>query len=203
MIIPAHTANATAGFGSHKEVKDPRFEYGKISLFHDVKEKGYHFDDDLWTRVYDLADARESESSEEHPKQSKRSPRRRSGSDRTTASMQDRFAQLQKTLLREFTGPFPIAKINIFKVYLACVQIAGIISDKMHEDMHRGSNCMCFAEVLLNAADQYKENEHKLHPFGCKELVETCKNAIAQVLGQRKLDEFFGRTYNYVCEVYP
>jgi hypothetical protein len=148
-------------------------------------------DDDLWTRVYNLADSGESEPSEERLKQSKRSRRRRSSYDHTTASMQDRFAQLHKAMLREFRSPFPIAKINIFEVYLACVQIVGIISDKTHEDKHRGIHCICFPEVLLNAADQYKENEHKLHPFGCKEPVETCKNAMAQVLGERKLDEFF------------
>jgi len=47
MIVPAHTAKATAGFGSHKEVKDLRFEYQKISLFHHIKERSYLLDEDL------------------------------------------------------------------------------------------------------------------------------------------------------------
>jgi hypothetical protein len=190
MVVPAHTAKATAGFGSHKEVKDPRFEYRKVSLFHHIKERGYHLDDDLWTRVYDLADAEESEPLKEQPKRRKGSHRRRSSSDHTAVSMQDRLAQLEKAMLREFTGPFPVAKINLFEVYLTCVRIVSIISDKMHDDKHRGINCLCFTDILLTAADRYKENAHKLQPFGCKELVEMCKSAITQVLGETKLDAF-------------
>ena len=54
MSIPAHTAKATAGFGLRKEANDSRFEYRKVSLFHHIKERGYHLDDALWNRVHDL-----------------------------------------------------------------------------------------------------------------------------------------------------
>lgn len=190
MIVPAHTAKATAGFGSCGDVQDPRFDYQKISLFHNIKQKGYHLDDDLWRRVYDLADTENTELPRKHEKSRRRSGRRRSSSDHTKDSTHDRLGQLEKAVLREFTGPFPIVKVNIFKVYLACVRIVGMISDEMHEEQHRGTNCVCFTEVLLNAADRYKENEHKMQPFGCKELVETCKRAMERVSGERELEEY-------------
>ena len=188
MIVPAHSAKATAGFGSHKEVKDPRFEYRKISLFHHIKEKGYHLDDDLWTRVYDLAEADEIRASEKQAKQSTSS--RRSSSGYAAASEQHRLLQLEKAVLQEFTGPFPVAKINLFEVYLACIRVITVISDKSHEGKHRGINCLCFADVLLTAADAYKDNSHKFRPFGCKELVKICKDAMKEVLGNRRLEEF-------------
>ena len=180
MVVPAHTAKATAGFGSHKEVKDPRFEYRKISLLHHVKDKGYQLDDDTWTRVYDLADA-----ADEVP-ELKPPSRHRTRSHHAADSTRHRLQQLEKAVRREFTGPLPVAKVNLFQVYLACVRVIGIVSDKTHHDTDRCVHCLCFADVLLAAADAYVDNAHRLRPFGCKELVRVCGDAMLEVLGERE-----------------
>ena len=39
MIVSAHTTKATAAFGSCKNVQESRFDYQKVSLFHNIKEK--------------------------------------------------------------------------------------------------------------------------------------------------------------------
>jgi len=63
--------------------------------------------------------------------------------------------------MTEFTGPFPIAKIAFFKVYIACVHIIGIISGYAHEKGDQGSRCLCFLDMILSAADQCRDNEHR------------------------------------------
>jgi hypothetical protein len=162
MIVPAHTAKATAGFVSCKNVQEPRFDYQKVSPFHNIKEKGYDLDDDLWRRVYDSTNSEDIELLKGRGKRGRRSCRRRSSLDHTKASMQDRLAQLKKAMLRELKSPVPIAKANISKVRYPCVRILGIISDEMREDKSSGTNCFCFAEMLLNVADHLNIRYNRL-----------------------------------------
>lgn len=191
MAVPAHTAKATAGFGLRKEANDTRFAYCKISLFYHVKEKGYHINESIWNRTRAIAnhdthatgkDRKDHICAHHLPKQD-------------TTSCPHHLSHLQKAVLSEFTGPFPLARVNFFKVYLSCVQIISIISDKTHVGEDRGRNCLCFADVMLQAADRYQANVHKLHLFGCKELVSTCKEAMSTVLGERSLDDFLWKTF--------
>ena len=51
-------------------------------------------------------------------------------------------------------GPFPIARINFYKVYTAYVRIVSIISDKAHGDSDQGAKCLCFLAAMLSAADR-------------------------------------------------
>ncbi len=191
MSIPAHTAKATAGFGLRKEANDSRFEYRKVSLFHHIKERGYHLDDALWNRVHDLTNIHQED---QNPRKStKRCLCSRHGDsehDTSSSSHQHGLHRLEKAVIRDFTGPFPIAKINFFEVYLACVRIISIISDNTHGGTERGLNCLCFLDAILSAADRCKDNEHRSQPFKCKELVETCKDAMSTVLCRRGLDDF-------------
>lgn len=191
MLIPAHTAKATAGFGLRKEANDSRFEYRKVSLFHHIKERGYHLDDGLWDRVMDFTNIHQ----EDHTARKSRKPCRcsqRVEPEHATfsSSPQHNLHCLENAVTRDFTGPFPIAKINFFEVYIACVRIISIISDNTHRGTERGRNCLCFLDAILAAADRCKDNEHRLQPFNCKELAETCKDAMSAVLGGRSLDDF-------------
>ena len=92
----------------------------------------------------------------------------------------------------EFNGPFPIAKLNLFQVYLACVRIVSVISDRWHGDQVRsGQNCLCFMDTLLPAADRYLDNDHRQWRMGCtQELVGICRDALKDALGGRAIDEF-------------
>ena len=191
MAIPAHTAKASAGFGLRKEANDSRFAYCKISLFYHVKEKGYHINESLWSRIHALAGQnlsglgnRGHRCTHDHTRQ-----------EPTPSSCPHQLSHLQSAVLTDFAEPFPIARVNFFKVYVSCVQIISIISDKTHGGDDRGRNCLCFLDVMLEAADRYKDNEHKLQPFGCRELVSTCKEAMSAVLGERSLDDFLWKTF--------
>ena len=194
MVIPPHTAKATAGFGLRKEINDERFECSKVSIFHHVKERDYHLDAALWNRVHTLADtyetpANESKRSETHSC----SHHSHSVPNAFSTSPQRRLQCLHNAVLADFNGPFPTAKLNFFAIYSACVRIVSLISDKTHGEEHRGLNCLCFLDAIVSAADRYKDNEHRLQPFGCKELVGSCKDAMRDALGGIEVEEFLWR----------
>ena len=191
IAIPAHTAKSTAGFGLRKEANDSRFAYCKVSMFYHIKEKGYHVNESLWSRTNALAnlsvigkDRKTRSCTHGHLKQ-----------EPASTSCLYQLSQLQRAVLTDFAGPFPIPKINFFQIYMSCVQIVSIISDKTHDGGEIGRNCLCFLDVMVQSADRYKANEHRLQPFGCKELVDTCKEAINEVLGDRSLDDFLWKIF--------
>ena len=191
MAVPAHTAKATAGFGLRKEANDTRFAYCKISLFYHIKEKGYHVNESLWNRAHALGDTCAPGKDQKryacvhsHPKQ-----------DVASKECPHQLHHLQKAILTEFAGSFPIARINLFQVYMSCVRIINIVSDKTHDGEDRGRNCLCFLDAMIQAADRCKANEHRLQPFGCKDLVDTCKEAMSTVLGERSVDAFLWKTF--------
>ena len=194
--VPANSAKATTGFGLRKEANDSRFEYRKISLLHHIKDRGYHVDEASWDRVRDVNDINEDGIKSANKAKKRRSCHHAHSSSQCSpfsTSSQHQLRQLQKALLTEFTGPFPIAKINFFEIYISCVRIVSMISDRAHGDEDKGSRCLCFLETMVTAADRCRENEHRLQPFGNRELVECCKEAMLSVLGGREVEEFLWR----------
>lgn len=190
MVIPAHSAKTSDGSGLRKEANDTRFDYCKISLFYHIKEKGYHVDEGLWSRIHALADPRALGKDHKRHACGHNSPKQE-----TMSNSCHQLSHLQEAVLADFAGPFPKARVNFFKIYISCAQIISIISDKGHGDQERGQNCLCFLETLLQAADRYKANEHRWQPFGCKGLVHTCKKAMSAVLGERSVDDFLWKTF--------
>ena len=191
MAIPAHTAKVTAGFGLRKEANDARFAYCKVSMFYHIKEKGYHVNESLWGRTHALTDPCVSrkehkghtcahENLEHYP---------------TCNSRPHQLSQLQEAVLTDFVGSFPIVKVNFFRVYMSCVRILAIISDKTHGDEDCGRYCLCYLDTMLQAADRYKANEHQLPPFGCKGLVNICKEAMSAVLADSSVDDFLWKIF--------
>lgn len=193
MVIPAHTAKATAGFGSQKEAKDPRFEYRKISVLHHIRGKGYHLDDFVLNRIC-TSDEGESDESSISSKAAKPNLGCGHGSRESQSPPSDNWRRLQclqKALHDELDGPFPIARIDLFKVYLDCIHVVSTISDRWHGDKARyGQNCLCFADTLLMAADRYKNNEYRLQPLGCNELVGICQSAMKETLSGKRVDQY-------------
>ena len=184
--IPKSAAKATADFHLRKEANDSRFQYRKISLLHHIKEQDYHIDSCTWNRIHQLTEKddqcsrkKTSSTSCHHHHSPQHVP--------FSGSPHDHISQLQAAVLTEIAGPFPVAKINFFKIYMSCAQIVSLISDKGHD---QGSRCMCFVEIMVTAADRFKENEHKLQAFGCRELVKSCEEAITTVLKDKSLDDF-------------
>lgn len=205
MCIPARTAKATAGFGLQKEANDARFEYRKISLLHHVKERGYHLEPALWKRVDNLANPptpEEQTSSRKGPKRRSCShpPHAHAPSTSSTTPPPHQLHTLHTALQTEFTGPFPTARINFFAIYLSCIRIVSLISDRVHQQGQAEgispttapliTNCLCFLDAMLDAADRYRDNEYRMQPFGCGRLVEICGGAIREVLGEVGLEGF-------------
>ncbi|KAL6720015.1 hypothetical protein ACLMJK_001936 [Lecanora helva] len=187
--IPVQSAKATAGFGMRKEANDSRFQYRKISLLHHIKREDYHLDDTSWERVGQL-NAHKHHMLETSKKRSSCHHHNPTQNHPFSTASQHNLCQVQAAVLTEFCGPFPAAKINPFEVYMSCVKIVSMISDGAHGDLDKGARCLCFLEAIVTAADRYNDNQYKLQPFGCKELVRNCKDAMTTVLGDRNLDDF-------------
>lgn len=193
MVIPAHTAKATAGFRSRNDVDDPRFQYGKLSLLHHVKGKSYHLDRVTWERVYNVKNdhANESQPSQKSTERCPCSQHTHTVHDLYSGTSQQSLQSLQTAILTEFTGPFPIPKINFFEVYLSCLNIISIISDKYHGDKARpGQHCLCFVDPMLSFADRCEGNGRASLLLGCRELVDICRQAMVEVLGGKDLQGF-------------
>ncbi|KAK3175945.1 hypothetical protein OEA41_007267 [Lepraria neglecta] len=189
----AHTAKATAGFGSRNDVDDPGFQYGKLSLLHHVKGKGYHLDRVTWERVYNVENnhTNEAQPSQKSTKRCPCSQNTRTVHDLYSGTSQQSLKSLQTAILAEFTGPFPIPKINFFEVYLSCLNIISIISDKYHGDKARpGQHCLCFVDPILSFADRCGGNGRASLLLGCRELVDICRQAMVEVLGGKELQGF-------------
>ena len=75
------------------------------------------------------------------------------------------------------------------------MQIISIISDKTHYDEDRGRRFLFFLDAILQAADRYKANEHRLQPFSCKKLVDTCKECMNAVVGASCFDHSLWKTF--------
>ena len=197
MAIPAHTARATAGFDARKQIVDSRFEYRKISCFYHIKERGYRLDDATWNRICRLS-SNDDEDGErkDHKRRSCTHHGHPADAAFSSCSAQHRLASLQKAVLTEFTAPFPVAKVNFLRVYLACVHIIAKISDRYHGDGERaGQHCLCFVDPILSTGDRCRSCGCGFRPVGCKDLVRICREAMQETLGGILVDEF---VWNYI-----
>ncbi len=167
------------GKGMRKEISDERFKYDKFSLFHQIKEANYALDEGLWAQILG-------------GKQGKKASRReklevRQRLERATASHHP-LRQVEQEVFKDFKGEFPVAKINLFEVYLACTNIVSRVSDELHGP--KGEHCLCFVETLLKAADRYQADRHDPRPFSQRQLLLTTEKAFWGVLGDRPLSDF-------------
>lgn len=180
LAIPPHTAQATAGFGTQE---DPRFDCRKISTFYQIKKGGYYLDNAAWCRVFDTSAARQGGSP---PQRGKRCSHHGAlgSQDPGLCDPHTRFEKLQQAVAGDFEGPFPVARINFCKVYLAVVRVVSLISDRGHgEQAKPGQKCLCFTDEILSAADRYLARDDEKMPFGHKGLVTVCQEAMVEVLG--------------------
>jgi len=197
MAIPAHAAKATAGFSIPKceADSDHRFDIEKISLLHYIKSRRYHPTKANWKRICEIGNAEPKESLDskisKFGEQGTCPHSRQAGNDPSCPNQ--RLQGLQKALHTELAGSsFPVAVINFFAVYLACVHIISTISDRYHasfdDDTTSGQNCLCFVDDVLRAGDRCRADE-KL-PFGHQGLVDICQEAILETMAGKDLDDF-------------
>ncbi|KAL9111973.1 MAG: hypothetical protein Q9227_003593 [Pyrenula ochraceoflavens] len=182
MIVPAHTAREAVGFdgvGLRKEANDSRFEYERISLFHHIKETNYVLDAGLLSST--------------HGKCSKRSlgASKASTTPKPSVHASQPLSDLQSRILNEFNGSFPVAKVNLFAVYLACVNIVGILTRELHVD-NQHDRCICFIRDLATAADHVKA--HDRAPLGCKKIIEAFRLAVQESLADKSFDDFLWKS---------
>ena len=196
MRIPARAAKATAGFSiSHCEASaDHRFDIEKISKLHYIKSQGYHAAKANLTHIY------EADKFWQRDTMDKKSPKQRKSTGCTHSQNPtnlsccpvQRLHQLDKAIALELTGPSPVAKINLFTVYLASVHIISAISDEYHamfESAKPGQHCLCFVDDILSAGERCSGCE-KI-PFGHKGLVDICKTAMVTKMAGKDLEDFF------------
>ena len=186
MIVPAHTAREAIGFdgkGLRKEANDSRFDYRRISLFYYTKRSNYVSHRCLFDSI--------------HPSNS---------STRCTSELQkqhsepegpglasERLLHLQSRISAEFTGKLPVAKVNIFTFYLACVNVIDIITKEIHTE-GQPDRCICFVRELALAADHARDHGRIQQPLGSKDVVKAFAKAVQEVLQHKSCDDFLWRS---------
>ena len=187
MAIPAHTAKATAGIALRMEVNDPRFSYWKTSFLHYIKTRDYRLDEAAWSRVSNL---NSKNSCQKYNREHSCWQQGHSEDDFSSYSPQYRLQSLQDAVLTEFNGPFPVAKVNLYAIYLACVRTISLISDKSHgEDTRPGQKCLCFTDTILSAVDRCTDGDHIIQLLGYQDLAKICQDAMIEVLGRITVEE--------------
>ena len=190
ITIPTQTARATAGFGDCEKASELRLSCRKLSSFYHIREKKFHLDAATWDQVHKKCDNRK----EDTPKGKKSRPCSHHGHPKenpfSSCRPQERFESLHQAMLTEFTGSFPIAKINLMKVYLACLQVVSKITDGHHGEKESGKHCTCFIDQLLADGDRCRGYGNKCQPSGSKHLIRTCQRAMVEILGGEKVEEF-------------
>lgn len=216
LTIPADTAKATAGFISGCVApRDPRFDCGRLSLMYRIKERNYRFDAATLDAINRQAKCNDichgDVGAFVTPNSSRDSPRRGSGTsgqvlvpdsgekgpvlDRpgnVSATGVFGISQaLQQTLDAELASAFPIASLNFFPLYLDCVRIVGRISNAYHgADSKQRQFCLCYAEILVAAADGCREGKGWRVRKEIRELVGMCGQALTEELGGREMSQY-------------
>ncbi|KAK5698696.1 hypothetical protein LTR97_006344 [Elasticomyces elasticus] len=189
--VPVHTARATSGMGKRAEMKDCRFDYRRISVLMEIKHRDYRLDTATWDRLLSGNDT--------HQEPSPKSPKRAGTCSHHRGPSQGsclpeygtRLLGLRSAVKADFESPMPVAKMNLLKVYLACVRITEVISNGTHDEPERnGKYCLCYLDALLLAADRCTASGRVLRPLGHRDLATACKKAIRDEFGNAKLEEF-------------
>ncbi|KAK5715239.1 hypothetical protein LTR17_016920 [Elasticomyces elasticus] len=189
--VPVHTARATSGMGKRAEMKDCRLDYRRVSVLMEIKHKDYRLDTATWDRLLSKNNTHQ-ERSPKSPKRTGVCSHHRGPSQVSCLPEYDtRLLGLRKAVKADFEGPMPVAKMNLFKVYLACVRITEVISNGTHDEPERnGQYCLCYLDALLLAADRCAANGRVLRPLGHRDLATTCKKAMRDEFENAKTEEF-------------
>lgn len=217
LAIPAHAAKATAGFMSGRVAPhDPRFDCGRLSLMYRIKERNYRLDAAVLDAINGQAQCNDVSHSDVGtfvtPKSSRSSSRRGNGTcghvlvpnSAERGPTIDRpgnvFATgvfgvsqaLQQTIDAELASTFPIASLNFFPLYLDCVRIVDRISNTYHDAQSKqGHLCLCYADILVAAADGCKEGKGWRVRKEIRDLVGICGKALTEELGGRQMSQYY------------
>lgn len=187
VVIPDRRL-AIDGSGMRVEANDDRFSLSEVSWMFDIMTNlDYHLNQAEWETVDQ--NARDIlKACRPLPKDSamvKSVMRYENYIDAPSHRLQ---RLMQMALFTDFSDHLPMAKINYFSLYVACTKIIGIVSDRSHPS-EEGAMCQCFMEKLVVAADTYQRKDGKI-PFGHRALVENLSEALTEVLGDSKLEDF-------------
>lgn len=103
--------------------------------------------------------------------------------------------RVQTALVNEFQGcAMPVARINYFAIYQACMQTMRKLSDANH-DKDPGYICKCPAEICLKECDWYLKkcltNTRKSWPvMEHRDASDSCLKYLLEEFGGRSVEEF-------------
>ncbi|KAL9092881.1 MAG: hypothetical protein Q9165_004299 [Trypethelium subeluteriae] len=196
MVIPPHTAWATAGFGLPTGNEDPRFDYKKTSLIFHLKEQDFLLQNGTWTQMVGIVSKKSPTTDKQSSHEStKTRPDYHHRSAALPSCPRQKLRTLREALSRDFNHPLCTARINFFQVYLACMRIVSRISNKHHGDEATlRQRCLCFVQEFLVAADECRGNEKRLKKRCSKGLVDICKTAIVEEVRDAKIEDFLWKT---------
>ncbi|KAL8672737.1 MAG: hypothetical protein Q9168_002827, partial [Polycauliona sp. 1 TL-2023] len=212
LAIPVHTAKATAGFVTEGAApRDPRFDCGRLSLIYRLKERNYRLDDATLAAIKSQAhlsdvcrddvevfvtsngrNGKTSRASGHVSDSGERDPIRDDQANISGKGVVGVSQGLRERLDAELASAFPIAGLNFFPLYLDCVRIVDRISNAYHSaDSKPRQYCLCFAEILVAAADGCRQGKGWRVRKEIRELVDVCGQALKEELGEKELKQYY------------
>ena len=107
----------------------------------------------------------------------------------------DHVESIQAAVLKEFEGStVPVARINYFAVYRACMQVMWNISEANHDEPQKGI-CKCPAEFCLRECNDYLQRCQlaggKRHSrCARRKTTDSCLQIISERFGGTSVDDF-------------
>ncbi|KAL8997718.1 MAG: hypothetical protein Q9169_003047 [Polycauliona sp. 2 TL-2023] len=212
LAIPVHTAKATAGFVSEGGAPlDPRFDCGRLSLIYRFKERNYRFDDATLDAVNSRAhfddvyreDVGAFAASGTRSRKTIGTVGHVANSCKHEGILDDPASDsdpgilgvsraLQPALDTELASDFPVASLNFFPLYLDCVRVVDSISNAYHgADSKPRQFCLCYAEILVAAADGCREGKGWRVRKEIRDLVALCGQALTDGFGGKELKQYY------------
>ena len=149
----------------------------QISRFHDIESSGYLMDIETWTAIY------QAKKDAKATRQEKANIEDRINSRSFAVSL----LQLKDYAAAEFSGDFPIARINFFAVHLGCMRVLGRFASLMEyekvteEKMVAADIGLQFVILILKLVDEDQKDSWTEEEF-LPHLLRVAKEALIEVL---------------------
>ena len=97
---------------------------------------------------------------------------------------------IEETMLKEFEGELPVARINYFAVYRICLKILKAINAAEHPQDGADKICGCASVRLFRLPDEYIDNSHFMHTSCERHLIKNCREMVLSSMEDKPLTDF-------------
>lgn len=97
---------------------------------------------------------------------------------------------IQDTMLKEFEGELPVARINYFAVYRVCLKILKALDAAEHPKNGPYEMYNCATIKLFRFADECIDNDRLIENSSHRHLIKNCRETLLSAMENMPLTEF-------------